>query len=113
MGGLSLDIELIALISMLGVFLLSNLLFKLPVSISMILGAISGAVVGGEGIPLRHLFEGTFAYVDTCLIISTAMLFMTAVQESGAMARRTVEEDQEAFLRSPPEWKGIHPSFQS
>ena len=79
------DIELIALISMLGVFLLSNLLFKLPVSISMILGAISGAIVGGEGIPLRHLFEGTFAYVDTCLIISTAMLFMTAVQESGAM----------------------------
>lgn len=85
MGGLPLDIELIALISMLGVFLLSNLLFKLPVSISMILGAISGAIVGGEGIPLRHLFEGTFAYVDTCLIISTAMLFMTAVQESGAM----------------------------
>ena len=46
MGGLSLDIELIALISMLGVFLLSNLLFKLPVSISMLLGAISGAIVG-------------------------------------------------------------------
>lgn len=70
---------------MLAVFLLSNLLFKLPVSVSMILGAIVGALVGGKGIPLRHLFEGTFTYVDTMLIISTAMLFMTVVQESGAL----------------------------
>lgn len=70
---------------MLAVFLLSNLLFKLPVSVSMILGAIVGALVGGQGIPLRHLFEGTFTYVDTMLIISTAMLFMTVVQESGAL----------------------------
>ena len=79
------DIELICLLSMLAVFLLANLLFKLPVSVSMILGAIVGALVGGQGIPLRHLFEGTFTYVDTMLIISTAMLFMTVVQESGAL----------------------------
>ena len=79
------DIELICLLSMLGVFLLSNLLFKLPVSISMILGAVAGALVGGEGIPLRHLAEGTFAYLDTSLIISTAMLFMAAIEESGAL----------------------------
>ncbi len=79
------DIELICLISMLAVFLLSNLLFKLPVSVSMILGAVVGALIGGQGIPLRHLFEGTFTYVDTMLIISTAMLFMTVVQESGAL----------------------------
>lgn len=70
---------------MLGVFLLANLLFKLPVSVSMILGAVAGALVGGEGVPLRHLFEGTFAYVDTCLIISTAMLFMATIEESGAL----------------------------
>ena len=79
------DIELICLLSMLAVFLLSNLLFKLPVSVSMILGAIVGALIGGQGIPLRHMFEGTFTYVDTMLIISTAMLFMTVVQESGAL----------------------------
>ena len=79
------DLELICLLSMLAVFLLSNLLFKLPVSVSMILGAIVGALVGGQEIPLRHLFEGTFTYVDTMLIISTAMLFMTVVQESGAL----------------------------
>lgn len=70
---------------MLGVFLLANLLFKLPVSISMILGALAGSLIGGQVIPLRHLFEGTFTYVDTMLIISTAMLFMTVIQESGAL----------------------------
>lgn len=79
------DIELLCLLAMLAVFLLSNLLAKLPVSLSMMLGAIAGALVGGQGIPLRHLFEGTFTYVDTMLIISTAMLFMTVVQESGAL----------------------------
>lgn len=79
------DIELICLLTMLGVFLISNLLLKLPVSLSMVFGAVAGALVAGEGVPLRHLFEGTFTYVDTMLIISTAMLFMTVVQESGAL----------------------------
>ena len=51
----------------------------------MIAGAIVGALVGGEGIPLRHLFEGTFTYIDTVLIIATAMIFMTVIQESGAL----------------------------
>ena len=37
---------------MLGVFLLGNLVFKLPVSLSMILGAVGGALVAGEGIPV-------------------------------------------------------------
>lgn len=79
------DIELICLLAMLGSFLLANLLLKFPVSISMVIGAVAGALVGGEGIPLRHLFEGTFTYVDTMLIISSAMLFMTVIQESGAL----------------------------
>lgn len=70
---------------MLAVFLLGNFLLKLPVSLSMIAGAIVGALVGGEGIPLRHLFEGTFTYIDTILIIATAMIFMTVIQESGAL----------------------------
>lgn len=79
------DIELIVLLTMLGVFLLGNFLLKLPVSLSMIAGAIAGALVAGEGVPLRHLFEGTFTYIDTILIIATAMIFMTVIQESGAL----------------------------
>ena len=81
----TLDIEFVVLLTMLSVFLLGNFLFKLPVSLSMIAGAIAGALVGGEGIPLRHLFEGTFTYIDTILIIATAMIFMTIIQESGAL----------------------------
>lgn len=79
------QIELITFLVMLGVFLLGNFLLKLPVSLSMVAGAIAGALVAGEGIPIRHLFEGTFVYMDTILIISTAMIFMTVIQESGAL----------------------------
>ena len=49
------QIELITFLAMLGVFLLGNFLLKLPVSLSMAAGAIVGALVGGEGIPVRHL----------------------------------------------------------
>lgn len=79
------QIELIVLLVMIGTFLLSNFLLKLPVSISMVLGAVLGALVAGEGFPLRHFFEGTFVYIDTVLIISTAMIFMKITEKSGAL----------------------------
>lgn len=79
------EIELIVFLTMLGVFLIGNFLLKLPVSLSMAAGAIAGALAAGEGIPLRHLFEGTFVYMDTILIIATAMVFMSIIQESGAL----------------------------
>ena len=41
--------------------------------------------MGGKGIPIRHLVEGTFSYVDTILVISTAMVFMKVIEESGAL----------------------------
>ena len=77
---------------MLGAFLLANFLLHLPVSLGMALGAILGALVygvffGGDISELgRHLFDGPFAYLDTVLIIATAMIFMTAISRSGAMA---------------------------
>ena len=77
--------ELLTFLAMIGVFLLGCFLLKLPVSISMVLSAIAGALVGGKGIPLRHLVEGMFAYVDTILVIVTAMIFMKVIQESGAL----------------------------
>jgi len=79
------SIELITFIVMIAVFLLGCFAAKLPVSISMVLSAISGALVAGHGIPLRHLVEGMFAYVDTILVIATAMIFMKVIQESGAL----------------------------
>ena len=48
-------------------------------------GAVLGAILAGEGIPVRHLVEGMFGYIDTILIIATAMIFMKTVQAVGLM----------------------------
>lgn len=77
--------ELIAFLVMVGVFLLGCFLFKLPVSLSMVLASVAGAIAGGQGFALRHLVEGMFAYVDTIMVIATAMIFMKVIQESGAL----------------------------
>ena len=79
------SIELITFIVMVGVFLVGCFACKLPVSISMLLSAIAGALAGGQGIPLRHLVEGMFAYVDTILVIAAAMVFMKVIEMSGAL----------------------------
>lgn len=79
------SIELIAFLVMVGVFLLGCFLCKLPVSLSMVLASVAGAVVSGQGLALRHLVEGMFAYVDTIMVIATAMIFMKVIQESGAL----------------------------
>ena len=75
----------LVLVVMLGSFFVFNLLIKLPVSLSMALAAVFGALAGGEGFPFRHFFEGSFIYLDTMLIIITATLFMRVVEKSGAM----------------------------
>lgn len=77
--------ELIIFLAMVVTFAAGCFALKLPVSISMVLSAVIGALVGGQGIPLRHLVEGTFSYVDTVLVITCAMIFMKVVQESGAL----------------------------
>lgn len=79
------SIELITFIVMVGVFLVGCFACKLPVSISMVLSAIAGALVGGQGFALRHLVEGMFAYVDTILVIAAAMVFMKVIEMSGAL----------------------------
>lgn len=79
------QIELIIFIAMLAVFIVGCFTFKLPVSIAMVLASITGTLIGGQGILIRHLVEGTFGYIDTILVIATAMIFMKVVQESGAL----------------------------
>lgn len=79
------SIEFIIFLAMIATFMGGCFALKLPVSISMVLSAVVGALVGGQGIPLRHLVEGMFAYVDTILVIACAMIFMKVVQESGAL----------------------------
>ncbi len=79
------SIELIVFIAMVVTFTGGCFLLKLPVSLSMVLAAVVGSLAGGQGFPLRHLVEGTFAYIDTILVIATAMIFMKVIQESGAL----------------------------
>ena len=79
------SIEFIIFLAMIATFIGGCFALKLPVSISMVLSAVVGALAGGQGIPLRHLVEGMFAYVDTILVIACAMIFMKVVQESGAL----------------------------
>jgi len=51
-----LDIELICLLSMLVVFLVANMVIKLPVSLSMIAGAIGAGITGViVGVPVLRL----------------------------------------------------------
>ena len=77
--------EFITFIAMIAVFLVGCFVAKLPVSISMVLSAIAGSLVGGQGVAIRHMVEGMFSYVDTILVIATAMIFMKVIQESGSL----------------------------
>lgn len=79
------SIELIIFISMILVFTLACFKLKLPVSIAMLLSAITATLIAGDGIPVRHLIEGTFGYIDTILVIATAMIFMKSIQKIGTL----------------------------
>lgn len=79
------SIELILFLAMIAVFIISCFIIKLPVSIAMVLSSITGTIIAGQGIPVRHLIEGTFGYIDTILVIATAMIFMKVIQEIGTL----------------------------
>lgn len=79
------SIEFIIFLAMITVFIVACFAFKLPVSLAMVLSAITATLVIGEGIPLRHLVEGMFGYLDTILVIATAMIFMKTIQEIGTL----------------------------
>lgn len=80
-----LSIELLYFIVMVGTFALCCFKFKLPVGIAMAISAISGCLIAGFGIPIRHLVEGAFNHLNTILVIATAMIFMKVVQYNGMM----------------------------
>ena len=70
---------------MITAFMLGAFALKLPLSIAMSGAAVLGALSAGYGIPVRHLVEGMFGYIDTILIIATAMIFMKSVQSVGLL----------------------------
>jgi gluconate:H+ symporter, GntP family len=79
-------LELTILLIMLFIFFAGVFWLKLPSGISLSLAAIAGAFIGGQGIPIRHLVEGSFGFLDAMLIISCAMIFMKVIEATGALA---------------------------
>lgn len=71
---------------MLAFFAIGVFGFKLPAGVSLMLAAIAGALVGGEGLPVRHLIEGGFGFLEAIMIIATAMIFMKVVNATGALS---------------------------
>lgn len=78
--------EILFFAVMLSMFVISAMWWRLPIGISLMIASVAGALVSGEGFPVRHLVEGTFAYLDPILIISTAMIFMVALRCSGTLS---------------------------
>jgi TRAP-type C4-dicarboxylate transport system permease large subunit len=79
------DFELLVLVVMVGVFVGVFFLLRQPVAIGLMVAAVAGAVVAGEGLPWRQLVEGTFAFFDLILIIATAMVYMKMLEQSGVL----------------------------
>ena len=92
--------EMWPLLAMVGAFVIGTFAFRLPVSLSLVIASIVGAAVGGQGLPLRHLVEGTLGYLDALLIIATAMVFMRMIQASGLLD--TVAHGMTARLHHRP-----------
>jgi CitMHS family citrate-Mg2+:H+ or citrate-Ca2+:H+ symporter len=60
--------------------------FRLSTELAMLAAAVGGALVGGVGLPARHIAEGAMTYLDINLIFITATLFMNILKESGGIA---------------------------
>jgi hypothetical protein len=75
----------LVLATMVAAYILAKIL-KISTELSMLAAALVGAAVGGWGLPVRHIVEGAFTYLDICLIFITATLFMNLLKESGGVA---------------------------
>ena len=58
---------------------------RLSTELAMFAAALGGALVAGEGLPVRHVAEGAATYLDINLIFFTATLFMNLLKESGGV----------------------------
>ena len=84
------DIELIYFLVLVGTFLIGCFAVKLPVSVSMLAAAFLTLIVSGNGLDIRHLVEGSFSFLDTFLVIASAMIFMRFMTENGGLDALTV-----------------------
>jgi CitMHS family citrate-Mg2+:H+ or citrate-Ca2+:H+ symporter len=76
---------LIILAAMVAAYVVAKI-FKISTELSIFVAALVGGLVGGAGIPARHIVEGAFTYLDICLIFITATMFMNFLKEAGGVA---------------------------
>ncbi len=97
-----LGLEFYLLILMIAAFALAVFVGKFPIGVSLSISSILGALAAGYGIPIRHLVEGTFAYLDPILIIATAMIYMEIIKETGAL--NSISRLIIVYFHSRPFW---------
>nr|MCU0257321.1 TRAP transporter large permease subunit [Vicinamibacterales bacterium] len=85
---------------MLAVFALLLVRARWPIGVSLAVAAWAGAAANGEWLPLRHLVEGASSYLDALLVIATAMLFMRALADAGALGALAAAVERR-FGRTP------------
>jgi TRAP-type C4-dicarboxylate transport system permease large subunit len=81
-------------------FVLLVLVVKLPASLGLAVTAIVVALAAGSGFPLGKFVEGMFGYIDTCLVLLTAMVFIKVIEANGMLGELTGAVIS-AFGRSP------------
>jgi TRAP-type C4-dicarboxylate transport system permease large subunit len=81
-------------------FVLLTLVAKFPASLSLVITAVLVALAAGAGFPLDKFVEGMFGYLDTGLVLITAMIFIKVIEANGMLGElnRGVIS---AFGRSP------------
>ena len=85
---------------MLAVFALLLARVRWPIGVALAVAAWAGAAANGEWVPLRHLVEGASSYLDALMVIATAMLFMRALADAGALGALATAVERR-FGRAP------------
>lgn len=86
-----LEIELLYFVAMIATFIVLLLVCKLNAGVSLMCSALVGgllyAIVSGNWYALnpRYYIEGAFGYIDTILVIVTAMIFIGGMEACGAL----------------------------
>ena len=56
-----------------------------PIGAALVVAAWAGAAFNGTWLPIRHLVDGAFSYLDPILVIATAMIFMRVLADGGTL----------------------------
>ena len=92
--------ELFTLAVMVAVFAGGCFGLKLPVALGLAAASVAGALVAGEGLPLRMFVEGMFSFFDFIIVIATAMIYMKVLQHTGVLDTLG-RQVTEAFYKKP------------